>query len=49
MSTNKSGISTSLQDFVLLGKIGEGSFSIVHKARRIIDGKIYALKRVPHT
>lgn len=30
----------------MLGKIGQGSFSIVHKVRRIKDGKIYALKKV---
>jgi serine/threonine protein kinase len=39
--------SSSLSDFVWLGQIGQGSFSSVHKVRRIRDGKIYALKRVP--
>lgn len=48
MSTTKSNNQkcTGIDDFVLLGKIGEGSFSTVHKVRRINDGKIYALKRV---
>ena len=32
--------------FVSLGVIGRGSFSEVHKVRRIADGKIYALKKV---
>ena len=46
-SQSKQPKPTSLDDFVLLGKIGEGSFSTVHKVRRITDGKIYALKKVP--
>lgn len=36
----------SLSDFVLLGKIGEGAYSSVHKAKRLSDGNIYALKKV---
>ena len=36
----------SLTDFTLLSKIGEGSFSSVHKVKRISDGHVYALKKV---
>jgi serine/threonine protein kinase len=36
----------SLSDFVILSKIGEGSFSSVHKVNRVSDKKIYALKQV---
>lgn len=37
----------SLSDFLLLGKIGEGAYSSVHKAKRLSDGNTYALKKVP--
>ena len=47
MSQEKGDVTGSrLGNFVPLGKIGEGSFSSVHKVRRVDDGKIYALKRV---
>jgi NIMA (never in mitosis gene a)-related kinase len=36
----------SLSDFVILQRIGEGSYSSVHKVKRISDGNIYALKQV---
>lgn len=36
----------SLSDFLLLGKIGEGAYSSVHKAKRLSDGNLYALKKV---
>jgi NIMA (never in mitosis gene a)-related kinase len=36
----------SLNDFVILQRIGEGSYSSVHKVKRISDGNIYALKQV---
>ncbi|EAS03558.1 plant dual-specificity MAP kinase kinase family domain protein (macronuclear) [Tetrahymena thermophila SB210] len=36
----------SLKDFVNLQKIGEGSYSSVHKVRRISDNQEYALKKV---
>ncbi len=35
-----------MNDFQILSKLGEGAYSIVHKARRLVDGNIYALKRV---
>jgi len=36
----------SARDFDFISKLGEGSFSSVYKARRISDGKIYAVKKV---
>ncbi len=36
----------SLNDFILLSKIGEGAYSSVHKVKRISDGNLYALKKV---
>ena len=41
-----SSATTSINDFVPLDKIGEGSFSSVYKVRRINDNQIYALKKV---
>lgn len=35
-----------LQDFEILKKIGEGTFSSVFKVRRISDGQEYALKKI---
>ena len=35
-----------MNDFQVLSKLGEGAYSIVHKVRRLVDGNIYALKRV---
>ena len=35
-----------INDFLVLGKIGEGSYSSVHKVKRISDGNVYALKKV---
>lgn len=37
----------SLRDFIPLEKLGEGSFSTVYKVKRVSDGKLYALKKVP--
>jgi NIMA (never in mitosis gene a)-related kinase len=37
----------SLNDFVVLSKIGEGAYSSVLKVRRLSDDQIYALKQVP--
>lgn len=36
----------SINDFVVLSKIGEGAYSSVHKVKRVSDGNIYALKKV---
>ena len=35
-----------MNDFQILSKLGEGAYSVVHKARRQVDGDLYALKRV---
>jgi NIMA (never in mitosis gene a)-related kinase len=36
----------SVSDFEILTKIGDGAYSTVYKVRRLIDRKIYALKKV---
>ena len=36
----------SLKDFVMVGKLGSGSFATVYKARRLSDQQIYAIKKV---
>ncbi len=38
--------STSLRDFQVLAKIGEGAYAQVFKVKRIADNNIYALKKV---
>ena len=38
---------TSIKRFLPIDKIGEGSFASVYKVKRICDGQIYALKKVP--
>ncbi len=35
-----------MKDFRIISTIGEGSYSVVHKVKRIIDDKIYAFKKV---
>ena len=35
-----------MENFEILEKVGEGSFSIVYKVKRKIDNQIYALKKV---
>ena len=35
-----------MENFEILEKIGEGSFSSVYKVKRKIDNQIYALKKV---
>jgi NIMA (never in mitosis gene a)-related kinase len=40
-------LQTSLNDFKILQEIGKGAFGSVFKVKRIIDGEIYALKKVP--
>ena len=35
-----------MDDFQVISKLGEGAYSTVYKVKRIIDGNIYALKKV---
>lgn len=35
-----------LEDFTIEQELGKGSFGIVFKCKRKIDGKIYAIKQV---
>ncbi len=35
-----------MNDFEIKEKLGEGAYSVVHKAKRLVDGEIYALKKV---
>ena len=35
-----------MNDFQISSKLGEGAYSVVHKARRHVDGNVYALNRV---
>ena len=35
-----------MQDFKIISKLGEGAYSTVYKVKRIVDGDIYALKKV---
>ena len=35
-----------MNDFQIVSKLGEGAYSVVYKARRLVDGNIYALKKV---
>lgn len=37
---------TSLKDFEVTTKLGEGAFGQVFKVKRKIDGKEYAMKKV---
>jgi NIMA (never in mitosis gene a)-related kinase len=37
---------SNLKEFEILGKLGEGAFSVVYRARRKEDGREYALKRL---
>ena len=37
---------SSLSDFEILAKIGEGLYSTVYKVRRAEDNSVYALKQV---
>lgn len=36
----------TLNSFMPLAKLGEGTFSSVYKVKRISDGGLYALKKV---
>lgn len=35
-----------MNDFQIQNKLGEGAYSIVYKVKRLVDGNIYALKKV---
>jgi NIMA (never in mitosis gene a)-related kinase len=35
-----------MNDFQISNKLGEGAYSVVHKVKRLVDGNIYALKKV---
>lgn len=35
-----------LSDFDIENQLGKGAFATVHKCRRKLDGKVYALKKV---
>lgn len=35
-----------MNDFQILNKLGEGAYSTVFKVRRLVDGNMYALKKV---
>ena len=35
----------SIKGFITLAKLGEGSYSVVYKVKRLSDGKEYALKK----
>ncbi len=37
---------SSMRDFEILTKLGEGAFGVVFKVRRKADGKEYAMKKV---
>jgi len=37
---------SKINEFKVLGSLGEGSFSTVYKVQRYADGKIYAMKKV---
>jgi len=36
----------SLEQFQIIAKLGDGSYSSVYKVKRLEDGHIYALKKV---
>ena len=44
--SNHTVSNTSLSDFVILSKLGVGSYSEVFKVKRVSDSKEYALKKV---
>jgi NIMA (never in mitosis gene a)-related kinase len=35
-----------MNDFQIMNKLGEGAYSTVYKVKRMVDGNIYALKKV---
>jgi NIMA (never in mitosis gene a)-related kinase len=44
---NNYNSNTTLRDFEIMQEIGKGAFGSVFKVRRIKDGELYALKKVP--
>ena len=46
MERNSKHAKTTIEDFEILSRIGEGSFAQVFKGRRKIDKQIYALKKI---
>eukprot|EP00347_Sterkiella_histriomuscorum_P020877 403336119 len=43
---NANATTSSVEDFKLLGRLGDGAYSQVYKVKRIHDGSVYALKKV---
>jgi NIMA (never in mitosis gene a)-related kinase len=37
---------SSMEDFELISKLGDGAYSSVWKVKRIVDSEVYALKKV---
>jgi NIMA (never in mitosis gene a)-related kinase len=37
---------STIQNFQILQKLGEGAFSTVYKVKRLSDNEIYAMKKV---
>jgi NIMA (never in mitosis gene a)-related kinase len=42
----KVSATTTMNDFMILSKIGEGAYSEVYKVKRVSDQQLYALKKV---
>lgn len=39
-------MSSTVSDFEVISRLGEGAYSSVYKVKRISDGQLYALKKV---